>query len=250
MLTVLGASFVSRLHVRPMLLLWASISSAATRCLAYIPMGWSDELSERFAPSFLTGAFLILLIITQMESHGSTTLPASNTTEGKRLRRACNGCHRMKLRCSGTKPCAHCQDTGNDCAYAFVAKLGKPRGSRNKKTIERERERQRQVSAAASEQGEGNGEAEPDTRSSSPASTPPPPSTVQRKLTDSGNYSGNSCVSNSGPDTVDGMDWTALVHAAVTTPASLPIDPALGWMDEMDGLDGESCLQSTMCDVS
>ena len=175
MLTVLGASFVSRLHVRPMLLLWASISSAATRCLAYIPMGWSDELSERFAPSFLTGAFLILLIITQMESHGSTTLPASNTTEGKRLRRACNGCHRMKLRCSGTKPCARCQDTGNDCAYAFVAKLGKPRGSRNKKTIERERERQRQVSAAASEQGEGNGEAEPGTRSSSPASTPPPP---------------------------------------------------------------------------
>ncbi|KAL4758929.1 uncharacterized protein BDW70DRAFT_140782 [Aspergillus foveolatus] len=46
------------------------------------------------------------------------------------------------------------------------------------------------------------------------------------------------------------MDWTALVHAAVTTPASLPIDPALGWMDGIDGLDGESCLQSTMCDLS
>lgn len=186
-----------------------------------------------------------------MESHSSTTLPASTTTEGKRLRRACNACHRMKLRCSGTKPCARCQDTGNECAYAFVAKLGKPRGSRNKKTIERERERQRQrqASAAASEQGEGEGEAEADTRSSSPASPSPPPSLVHRKLTDSGNYSGNSCLSNSGPDTVDGMDWTALVHA-VTTPASLPIEPALGWMDGMDGLDGESCLQSTMCDVS
>ncbi|KAL3429374.1 hypothetical protein BDV09DRAFT_200682 [Aspergillus tetrazonus] len=187
-----------------------------------------------------------------MESHSSTTLPASTTTEGKRLRRACNACHRMKLRCSGTKPCARCQDTGNECAYAFVAKLGKPRGSRNKKTIERERERQRQrqASAAASEQGEGEGEAEADTRSSSPASPSPPPSLVHRKLTDSGNYSGNSCLSNSGPDTVDGMDWTALVHAAVTTPASLPIDPALGWMDGMDGLEGDSCLQSTMCDLS
>ncbi|KAL4813837.1 hypothetical protein BDW67DRAFT_187263 [Aspergillus spinulosporus] len=190
----------------------------------------------------------------QMESHGSTTLPASTTTEGKRLRRACNACHRMKLRCSGTKPCARCQDTGNECVYAFVAKLGKPRGSRNKKTIERERERQRQASAAVSEQGEGEdggeGDGEADTRSSSPPSPSPPPSLVHRKLTDSGDYSGDSCLSNSGPDTVDGMDWTALVHAAVTTPASLPIDPALGWMDGMDGLNSENCLQSTMCDLS
>ncbi|KAL4990748.1 hypothetical protein BDW68DRAFT_174742 [Aspergillus falconensis] len=176
-----------------------------------------------------------------MESHGSTTFPASTTTEGKRLRRACNACHRMKLRCSGTKPCARCQDTGNECAYAFVAKLGKPRGSRNKKTIERERERQRQESAAASEHGDGEGEA--GTRSSSPSSPSPPPSLVHRKLTDS---SDSSCLSNSELDTADGMDWTALVHA-VTTPAPLPIDPALDWMD---GLDGEGCLQSTTCDLS
>ncbi|KAL6235072.1 hypothetical protein BDW75DRAFT_210728 [Aspergillus navahoensis] len=175
-----------------------------------------------------------------MESHGPTTLPASTTTEGKRLRRACNACHRMKLRCSGTKPCARCQDTGNECAYAFVAKLGKPRGSRNKKTIERERERQRQESAATSEHGDGESEA--DTRSSSPSSPSPPPSLVHRNLP----VSGDSSLSNSDLDAVDGMDWTALVHA-VTTPGSLPIDPALSWMD---GLEGESCLQSTTCDLS
>ncbi|KAL4998927.1 hypothetical protein BDV10DRAFT_194041 [Aspergillus recurvatus] len=191
----------------------------------------------RTVPLFLTGAYLLLLIIQfPMESHGSTT------TEGKRLRRACNACHRMKLRCSGTNPCARCQDTGNECAYAFVAKLGKPRGSRNKKTIERERERQRQESAAASEHGDGDGEGV--TRSSSPSSPSPPPSLVHAKLTDSG----DSCLSNSELDVVDGMDWTALVQA-VTTPASLPIDPALGWMDGLEGLEGEGCLQSTTCDV-
>ncbi|KAL4972928.1 hypothetical protein BDW66DRAFT_169113 [Aspergillus desertorum] len=190
-------------------------------------------------PLFLTGAHWLLLIIPfPMEAHGSTSLPAPTTTEGKRLRRACNACHRMKLRCSGTKPCARCQDAGNECAYAFVAKLGKPRGSRNKKTIERERERQRQESAAASEHGDGEGEG--DTRSSSPLSPSPPPLLVHRKLTDSG----DSCLLNSELDAVDGMDWTALVHA-VTTPTSVPIDPALGWMD---GLEEDSCLQSTTCD--
>ncbi|KAE8153687.1 hypothetical protein BDV25DRAFT_148951 [Aspergillus avenaceus] len=70
-----------------------------------------------------------------MDSHH---VPISHADCGpKRLRRACNLCHRMKLRCSGTSPCSRCHDAGSDCVYSFAAKIGKPKGSRNKKTIAR-----------------------------------------------------------------------------------------------------------------
>jgi hypothetical protein len=61
----------------------------------------------------------------------------NNDTETRRLRRACNLCHQMKLRCTGTNPCARCQDTGCECIYGLAAKLGKPKGVRNKKTLQR-----------------------------------------------------------------------------------------------------------------
>ncbi|KAK8228850.1 hypothetical protein IWZ00DRAFT_490678 [Phyllosticta capitalensis] len=64
----------------------------------------------------------------------------------KKLRAACNLCHQMKVRCSGTKPCSRCFDSGVECVYSYAAKLGKPKGSRNKKTLER----LRQMSEAAS----------------------------------------------------------------------------------------------------
>ncbi|KAK7529473.1 uncharacterized protein J3D65DRAFT_167562 [Phyllosticta citribraziliensis] len=77
-------------------------------------------------------------------SPSRSTSPASRTT--KKLRAACNLCHQMKVRCSGTKPCSRCFDSGVECVYSFAAKLGKPKGSRNKKTLER----LRQMSEAAS----------------------------------------------------------------------------------------------------
>ncbi|KAK7540179.1 hypothetical protein IWX49DRAFT_200632 [Phyllosticta citricarpa] len=76
-------------------------------------------------------------------SPSRSTSPQGRTT--KKLRAACNLCHQMKVRCSGTKPCSRCFDSGVDCVYSFAAKLGKPKGSRNKKTLER----LRQMSEAA-----------------------------------------------------------------------------------------------------
>ncbi|CAI7591076.1 unnamed protein product [Penicillium bialowiezense] len=53
------------------------------------------------------------------------------------LRTACDGCHAAKIRCSGGTPCTR-------CARDQKAKIGKPRGSLNKKTIERLRMKEKQ----------------------------------------------------------------------------------------------------------
>ncbi|CDM38091.1 Zn(2)-C6 fungal-type DNA-binding domain [Penicillium roqueforti FM164] len=57
-----------------------------------------------------------------------------------RLRSACDGCHAAKVRCTGNLPCARCSGDNLECHYSLKAKIGKPRGSMNKKTIERLRQ--------------------------------------------------------------------------------------------------------------
>lgn len=72
----------------------------------------------------------------------------------RKLRSACDFCHRSKIRCSGGTPCAKCRTrcvslrmsivhhkeltchSDMQCQYSYMEQLGKPRGSRNKKTIE------------------------------------------------------------------------------------------------------------------
>ncbi|KAL6787273.1 hypothetical protein J3E68DRAFT_440817 [Trichoderma sp. SZMC 28012] len=54
-----------------------------------------------------------------------------------KLRSACDGCHAAKIRCTGDTPCARCARENLRCHYSFKAKIGKPKGSLNKKTIER-----------------------------------------------------------------------------------------------------------------
>ncbi|KKK14123.1 hypothetical protein ARAM_006074 [Aspergillus rambellii] len=71
------------------------------------------------------------------ESH-----PPSSKVRGKdpvtaRLRTACDGCHAAKIRCTGGTPCARCERDNLQCHYSYKAKIGKPKGSMNKKTLER-----------------------------------------------------------------------------------------------------------------
>ncbi|KFA46872.1 hypothetical protein S40293_11549 [Stachybotrys chartarum IBT 40293] len=71
----------------------------------------------------------------QPSSAASTPAPTPSTiTSGsqqpKRLRLACDSCHGAKIRCSGGQPCKKCHNS-------YMARLGKPKGSRNKKTLER-----------------------------------------------------------------------------------------------------------------
>ncbi|KAF2711266.1 hypothetical protein K504DRAFT_465036 [Pleomassaria siparia CBS 279.74] len=54
------------------------------------------------------------------------------------LRTACDYCHQAKVRCTGGgSVCGRCQRDNIPCHYSYPARVGKPKGSRNKKTIEK-----------------------------------------------------------------------------------------------------------------
>jgi Fungal Zn(2)-Cys(6) binuclear cluster domain len=54
-----------------------------------------------------------------------------------KLRAACDSCHRAKVKCSGSHPCERCQKMGFHCIYSASNRIGRPKHTRNKKTIER-----------------------------------------------------------------------------------------------------------------
>jgi hypothetical protein len=55
----------------------------------------------------------------------------------KRLRSACDSCHHAKTRCSGGVPCKRCADSKQQCCYSVPNRNGRPRGTKNKKTLHR-----------------------------------------------------------------------------------------------------------------
>ena len=57
----------------------------------------------------------------------------NNMPATPRLRSACDSCHRLKVRCSGSKPCVGCTATNTPCVYSLSNRLGRPVGSRNKR---------------------------------------------------------------------------------------------------------------------
>lgn len=60
---------------------------------------------------------------------------ASATTKYKA---ACDKCHVSKVKCpGGGPPCQRCADSCYSCNYRLTTRMGKPPGSRNKKTLER-----------------------------------------------------------------------------------------------------------------
>ncbi|OJJ42726.1 hypothetical protein ASPZODRAFT_147127 [Penicilliopsis zonata CBS 506.65] len=59
-------------------------------------------------------------------------------SDRKKLRSACDSCHQCKVKCSGGSPCFRCTSRGLCCRYGFQNRAGKPKGSKNRKTLERE----------------------------------------------------------------------------------------------------------------
>ena len=80
----------------------------------------------------------------------------------KKLRTACDICHQAKMKCSGGSPCNGCRDSGYECSYSVSNRIGRPKGTKNKRTLERmsrnqnenDRENKSQ-NAAGTEQGLG-----------------------------------------------------------------------------------------------
>lgn len=66
----------------------------------------------------------------------------------KKLRSACDNCHQGKVKCSGGNPCEKCQKIGFECYYSTSNRIGRPKNTRNKKTMERIRRFQEARQAA------------------------------------------------------------------------------------------------------
>ncbi|KAK3675367.1 hypothetical protein LTR78_004877 [Recurvomyces mirabilis] len=67
------------------------------------------------------------------------------------IKRACDACHRRKVKCigDGTKPCKNCTSAGLTCTYNAIPQKKGPKGSRAKVISElRENQRQSQLAAA------------------------------------------------------------------------------------------------------
>ena len=66
------------------------------------------------------------------------TSSARHSSTSKKFKAACDQCHSSKVKCpGGDPPCKRCADARLHCHYSLSARIGKPPGSKNKKTLER-----------------------------------------------------------------------------------------------------------------
>ncbi|KAF5860201.1 hypothetical protein ETB97_001844 [Aspergillus alliaceus] len=66
-----------------------------------------------------------------MDVSDAAQMPLFEKKTSGGLRLACNSCHKAKVRCSGGYPCKNIIE----CQYSYAAKVGKSKGSRNKRTL-------------------------------------------------------------------------------------------------------------------
>ncbi|KAG6040579.1 hypothetical protein E4U41_000087 [Claviceps citrina] len=72
------------------------------------------------------------------------------------VKRACDACHRRKVKCDGINPCRNCSSAQLSCTYNAIPQKKGPKGSRAK-VISELRETQRQTSLSAKVQNRMNG---------------------------------------------------------------------------------------------
>ncbi|KAJ8124812.1 hypothetical protein O1611_g8828 [Lasiodiplodia mahajangana] len=87
------------------------------------------------------------------------------------VKRACDACHRRKVKCDGINPCRNCSSAQLTCTYNAIPQKKGPKGSRAK-VISELRETQRQTSLSAKVQSRLNGLCSPPCSSPSLAPTP------------------------------------------------------------------------------
>lgn len=78
------------------------------------------------------------------------------------VKRACDACHRRKVKCDGINPCRNCSSANLGCTYNAIPQKKGPKGSRAK-VISELRENQRQTSLSARVQNRMNGVSSPPT---------------------------------------------------------------------------------------
>lgn len=67
----------------------------------------------------------------------STTSANRGASEPKH-KAACDQCNASKVKClGGGPPCKRCAESSQRCHYSLAKRIGKPTGSKNRKTLER-----------------------------------------------------------------------------------------------------------------
>lgn len=133
----------------------------------------------------------------------------TNKQLSKKLRTACDICHQAKMKCSGGTPCQGCRGSDHDCIYSVSKRIGRPKGTKNKRTADR-------MSRQQSEKDRKNHKSERETQV--PVSTPSP-GQISRAQTqpiafDSGTTQRPATIGNTSIDT--------LLESASNTHYSLP----------------------------
>lgn len=72
------------------------------------------------------------------------------------VKRACDACHRRKVKCDGINPCRNCSASQLSCTYNAIPQKKGPKGSRAK-VINELKEKERQTSLSAKVQNRMNG---------------------------------------------------------------------------------------------
>ncbi|KAF2192543.1 hypothetical protein K469DRAFT_553174 [Zopfia rhizophila CBS 207.26] len=99
-----------------------------------------------------------------------------SSTTSTPVKRACDSCHRRKVKCigEGTNPCKNCVSAGLTCTYNAIPQKKGPKGSRAKVLSElRENQRQSQLSSGLPPELSFDGRALPSTFARTPGLLPP-----------------------------------------------------------------------------
>lgn len=97
------------------------------------------------------------LVTISMYLHGTMSTGQPDVQRGGRpsksgrLRSACDTCHQSKTKCSGGLPCVTCAMSHGQCTYSVGNRLGRPKGSKNKRILLQENHISNQAGAGDGE---------------------------------------------------------------------------------------------------
>lgn len=135
----------------------------------------------------------------------------------RKLKAACDQCHAAKVKCRGQRPhCSRCIDISLPCHYSFAARMGKPPGSKNRKTLER---------MLAPEQSQPMQQQQPQQQQQQSFFVPPSSHTIN-----------NDFLDNFGPDDFSGSPQTPSEFSLTQGDNFMMLDQCQGDKNS-DGLD-------------
>ncbi|MCJ1272191.1 hypothetical protein MMC22_012099 [Lobaria immixta] len=90
--------------------------------------------------------------------HVSTTSASREASKPRKHKAACDQCNASKVKCpGGGPPCKWCADSSHPCHYSLARRIGKPPGSKNRKTLEKLRQ-EKEGNLKSNNGGDGGGD--------------------------------------------------------------------------------------------